>query len=247
MMSEDFLAAVPPKSRPKFYFEKERPSFHTAWVKNARTSRPRACPAPATGFGQPRCLVVVVHADPRTNPGILAKEIRCAVQSRSPMRLPARSGSGARPAFLAGRIFDDRGNRMSSTHSNKRGVRYRYYVSHALLQNRKEAAPDTLLPLPSSRFSQLRSWHYSLRSMMVTRERRLVFSLNRKMLQGSISLRHDSAGTSGKSVGLESASVLLDLDRWRRQLLAGRAAGLLGHDGTKITFEAPAPSATNAR
>ncbi len=30
MMSEDFLAAVSPKSRPKFYFEKERPSFHTA-------------------------------------------------------------------------------------------------------------------------------------------------------------------------------------------------------------------------
>jgi hypothetical protein len=32
MMSEDFLAAVSPKSRPKFYFEKERPSFHTAWT-----------------------------------------------------------------------------------------------------------------------------------------------------------------------------------------------------------------------
>src|SRR6266853_4935175 len=32
MMSEDFLAAVSPESRPKFYFEKERPSFHTAWT-----------------------------------------------------------------------------------------------------------------------------------------------------------------------------------------------------------------------
>jgi hypothetical protein len=29
---------------------------------------------------------------------------------------------------------------MSPTHSNKLGVRYRYYVSHALLQNRKEEA-----------------------------------------------------------------------------------------------------------
>src|SRR6266853_1213848 len=37
MMSEDFLAAVSPKSRPKFYFEKERPSFHTAWVIRSRT------------------------------------------------------------------------------------------------------------------------------------------------------------------------------------------------------------------
>jgi hypothetical protein len=33
------------------------------------------------------------------------------------------------PAILAGRIFDDRGNRMSPTRSNKGGVRYRYYVS----------------------------------------------------------------------------------------------------------------------
>jgi DNA invertase Pin-like site-specific DNA recombinase len=44
------------------------------------------------------------------------------------------------PAILAGRIFDDRGNRMSPSHTNKRGVRYRYYVSHAILQKRKGEA-----------------------------------------------------------------------------------------------------------
>src|SRR5271166_6147715 len=44
------------------------------------------------------------------------------------------------PALLTGRIFDDRGNRMSPTHANKRGVRYRYYVSHALLQKQKSGA-----------------------------------------------------------------------------------------------------------
>jgi len=44
------------------------------------------------------------------------------------------------PAILTGRIFDDRGNRMTPTHANKRGVRYRYYVSHALLQNRDSQA-----------------------------------------------------------------------------------------------------------
>jgi hypothetical protein len=32
------------------------------------------------------------------------------------------------PAILAGRIFDDRGNRMTPTHTNKHGARYRYYV-----------------------------------------------------------------------------------------------------------------------
>ena len=32
----------------------------------------------------------------------------------------------ASPALLAGRFFDDRGNRMTPTHTNKRGARYRY-------------------------------------------------------------------------------------------------------------------------
>jgi site-specific DNA recombinase len=41
------------------------------------------------------------------------------------------------PSMLASLIFDDRGNPMSPSHANKKGVRYRYYVSHALLQNRK--------------------------------------------------------------------------------------------------------------
>jgi hypothetical protein len=44
------------------------------------------------------------------------------------------------PAVLISRLFDDRGNRMTPTHSNKDGVRYRYYVSHALLQRRNEDA-----------------------------------------------------------------------------------------------------------
>src|SRR5262249_35535024 len=53
------------------------------------------------------------------------------------------------PAILTGRIFDDRGNRMSPTHSTKLGVRYRYYVSHALLQKRpEEAGSVSRLPAP---------------------------------------------------------------------------------------------------
>jgi site-specific DNA recombinase len=44
------------------------------------------------------------------------------------------------PSILAGRIFDDRGNRMTPSHTNKRGARYRYYVSHAILQKRRDEA-----------------------------------------------------------------------------------------------------------
>jgi hypothetical protein len=41
-------------------------------------------------------------------------------------------------ALLAGRIFDDRGNRMTPSHTTKKGVRYRYYVSNAILQKRDD-------------------------------------------------------------------------------------------------------------
>jgi site-specific DNA recombinase len=44
------------------------------------------------------------------------------------------------PAILSGRLFDDRGNRMSPSHSNKGGARYRYYVSQAVLQRKPLAA-----------------------------------------------------------------------------------------------------------
>ena len=46
----------------------------------------------------------------------------------------------ASPAILMGRIYDDRGERMTPSHSNKNGARYRYYVSHALLQKRTDEA-----------------------------------------------------------------------------------------------------------
>jgi hypothetical protein len=52
-------------------------------------------------------------------------------------RKAKRSESGA---LLAGKLYDDRGNRMSPSFSSKNGVRYRFYVSSALLRGRKEAA-----------------------------------------------------------------------------------------------------------
>jgi DNA invertase Pin-like site-specific DNA recombinase len=53
------------------------------------------------------------------------------------------------PAILTGFLFDDRGNRMTPTHANKRGVRYRYYVSQALLQNwAGEAGSVSRAPAP---------------------------------------------------------------------------------------------------
>jgi hypothetical protein len=58
------------------------------------------------------------------------------------------------PALLMGRIFDDVGNRMTPSHSNKHGVRYRYYVSHALIQGRRHQS-GTVRRVPAAEIEDL--------------------------------------------------------------------------------------------
>jgi site-specific DNA recombinase len=68
---------------------------------------------------------------------ILDRSLFEAVQARLNEQAVERSAvRSSTPAPLAGRIFDDRMNPMTPTHANRNGVRYRYYVSHALLQGR---------------------------------------------------------------------------------------------------------------
>ena len=43
-------------------------------------------------------------------------------------------------ALLLGRIYDDRGHKMTPSHTRKRGTKYRYYISSALLQGQAEQA-----------------------------------------------------------------------------------------------------------
>jgi site-specific DNA recombinase len=58
------------------------------------------------------------------------------------------------PALLMGRIFDDVGNRMTPSHSNKRGIRYRYYVSHAVIQGRRRQA-GTVRRVPAAEIEDI--------------------------------------------------------------------------------------------
>jgi hypothetical protein len=46
----------------------------------------------------------------------------------------------ASEAVLTGRIFDDRGHRMTPTYAKKKGIKYRYYISTALVQGQTEQA-----------------------------------------------------------------------------------------------------------
>jgi DNA invertase Pin-like site-specific DNA recombinase len=68
---------------------------------------------------------------------ILDRALFDAVQAKLDASASARHLKlRASPSILSGRIFDDGGNRMTPTHTNKQGARYRYYVSHAILQKR---------------------------------------------------------------------------------------------------------------
>jgi site-specific DNA recombinase len=65
------------------------------------------------------------------------EQVQQLLATKAQGRKVKRSESGA---LLAGKLYDDRNNRMSPSFSNKNGVRYRFYVSSALLRGRKEAA-----------------------------------------------------------------------------------------------------------
>jgi site-specific DNA recombinase len=82
-----------------------------------------------------------VLATPREFEAVQAKLAANAVERRLQRR------ESASP--LTSRIFDDRGNRMSRTHANKRGARYRYYVSYPILQGRTKEAGSVIRVPPS--------------------------------------------------------------------------------------------------
>jgi site-specific DNA recombinase len=72
-------------------------------------------------------------------PAILDRDLFDAVQAKLDRQAQSQTSRQSRSeALLMGRIFDDAGNRMSPTHARKRGVKYRYYLSSALLNGEAE-------------------------------------------------------------------------------------------------------------
>jgi DNA invertase Pin-like site-specific DNA recombinase len=72
-------------------------------------------------------------------PAIVDRDLFDAVQAKLSEQLTNHKITRMKSeALLAGRIFDDRGNRMTPSHVRKRGIKYRYYLSSALLQGRPE-------------------------------------------------------------------------------------------------------------
>ena len=54
----------------------------------------------------------------------------------------ANGKTGNEPSLLTGILFDAHGGRMSPTHANKKGTRYRYYISRSLLDGSTKAKTE---------------------------------------------------------------------------------------------------------
>jgi site-specific DNA recombinase len=68
---------------------------------------------------------------------------RRLAEQTQPRAAPRRNAE----SFLAGKLYDDRGNRMGPSHAAKGGRRWRYYISRASLAGRKsEAGSVTRVP-----------------------------------------------------------------------------------------------------
>ena len=127
------------------------------WVTPARTTR-RADAAGGRPFsrghlyrilGNPIYLGQIVHKGAvfaGQHPAIIEVPLWQAVQDRLAAQVRGRRtrSTAADPSLLAGLLFDHQGHRLTPTHAQKGARRYRYYVSHALLETGREAAPDAM-------------------------------------------------------------------------------------------------------
>jgi len=102
----------------------------------------------------------VVHKDkcyPGQHAAIIDQGLWDAVQKNLALnRIEQSNGGKARElSLLAGLIFDGDGERMTPTHANKKGRRYRYYVSHSLIKRRRPKASDALRRVPAGDIERL--------------------------------------------------------------------------------------------
>ncbi|RWE22294.1 MAG: recombinase family protein [Mesorhizobium sp.] len=76
--------------------------------------------------------------------GPVFKEALALLASQAPRR---RSKSNVtQPHLLTGLLFDEHGENLRSVHANKRGVRYRYYVSKQFVDQRRRSSDGWRLP-----------------------------------------------------------------------------------------------------
>ena len=102
----------------------------------------------------------IVHKEtsyPGEHAAIIDEALWNKVQKRlADNRVDRQTGASAsEPSLLAGLIYDDIGERMTPTHANKKGRRYRYYVSQSLIKRGRPKGSDAGRRVPAGDVEQL--------------------------------------------------------------------------------------------
>jgi DNA invertase Pin-like site-specific DNA recombinase len=94
---------------------------------------------------------------PGRHVAIIPQNLWDEVQKRiAANRVERTNGARARdPSLLAGLIFDAGSERMIPTHANKKGRRYRYYVTHSLIKRGRPKAADAARRVPAGEVERL--------------------------------------------------------------------------------------------
>jgi site-specific DNA recombinase len=150
-------------------------------------------------------------------------------------------GNGTEPSLLTGLIRDETGDRLTPTHAKKNGRRYRYYVSHRLLQ---AGAARGGWRLPAREVESL-----VLQTMadFLKDERRVFEALDcdevrpeslGNMLDRAavvaVEMRHGSAERQRQLVRLLLQQIVLNADRIRFEVKQSALARLLADPGLSI-------------
>jgi site-specific DNA recombinase len=80
--------------------------------------------------------------------GIIPQDLWDAVQRKLADNRANRTSrtNASHPSLLAGLLYDETGDRLTPTHANNHGKRYRFYISHRLMTQKRRNADGWRLP-----------------------------------------------------------------------------------------------------
>jgi site-specific DNA recombinase len=192
----------------------------------------------------------ITHKDqsyPGQQQAIINQELWDKVQEqlRANMQSEMRKANASDKTLLLGLLFDGEGNRFTPSYANKKGRRYRYYVSRALLKlHRSEQAGPTRLPageIEELVIAQVRNLFRSPQRLLESVDERAATPEDSKRLLET------AAGLSNRIEGVLTCVVQRVTVHPRRieiQLGKARLLRALGVDGNQETGGAAAEPVT---
>jgi site-specific DNA recombinase len=168
--------------------------------------------------------------EPILDPALFAA-VQCQLASQAVER---RCRVRGLPALLTGRLFDEQGRRMTPTHTNKKGVRYSYYVSQAALRKQPAGAIGRV---PAAELETLVVNAIRRHLHVDAGETKTIADTDREVIERYL-LR---ATLSMKTITLHLRHEIVDAETSEPDDLP--AAGSLAAAGTKVTIPWTVPAA----